>query len=65
MTTRRTLLASAALGPLDSAAFFASAGPVHDKPHKNKKSVATKKDQTDWGIAGDTKNVKRTIKVGT
>lgn len=63
MTTRRTLLATAALGALGSTAFLVNAGPGHDKPHGSK-SAAVKKEQTDWGIAGDTKNVKRTIEVG-
>lgn len=63
MTTRRTLLASVALGTLGSATYLAHAGPGHDKPHGHKKTVV-KKDQMDWGIGGDAKNVKRTIEVG-
>ena len=64
MTTRRTILTSAALGTLGSTAFFAIAGPGHDKPHGDKKSAMVKKEQKDWGIGGDAKNVKRTIEVG-
>ncbi len=63
MTTRRKLLASAALGSLGSAAFLANAGPGHDKPHGSKPAIA-KKEQTEWGIAGDSKNIKRTIECG-
>jgi uncharacterized cupredoxin-like copper-binding protein len=63
MTTRRTLLTTVALSTLGSATFLASAGPGHDKPHSNRKTVV-KKEQMDWGIGGDAKNVKRTIEVG-
>ena len=34
---------------------------AHEKHDANKKAVAVKKEQKEWGIAGDTKNVKRTI----
>ena len=63
MTTRRTLLGTSVLGMLGSTAFFANAGPGHDKPHGSKPAVV-KKEQTDWGIAGDAKKVERTIEVG-
>lgn len=63
MTTRRTVLASAALGTLSTTAFFANAGPGHDKPH-GAKTAAVKKEQKEWGIGGDAKNVKRTVACG-
>jgi uncharacterized cupredoxin-like copper-binding protein len=57
MTTRRHLLASGSLIALTSA--FAHTGP---DPQKN--PVLPKKEQKDWGIAGDAKSVKRTLVVG-
>ena len=60
MPTRRTILANATLVALASPfAYFAHAGPGHAKPHG-----PIKKEQKDWGIAGDTKSVKRSILVG-
>ncbi len=35
----------------------------HGNTDHNKKSTPVKKEQTDWGIAGDAKDVKRTIEV--
>ena len=34
-----------------------------DEAHTNKKAGPVKKEQKDWGIAGDAKNVKRTIDI--
>ncbi len=36
---------------------------AHEKHDASKKAVAVKKEQKEWGIAGETKNVKRTIAV--
>lgn len=37
---------------------------AHEKPHHSaKKDVAAKKEQKEWGIAGDAKNAKRTIEI--
>jgi uncharacterized cupredoxin-like copper-binding protein len=44
--------------------FLATAARAHtDKPHKPKTGPVVK-EQKDWGIAGDAKNVKRSIQVG-
>ena len=36
---------------------------AHGDEHGKKKDAAVKKEQKEWGIAGDAKNVKRTIKL--
>lgn len=60
MPTRRTVLTNAIFIAMASPfAHFAQAGPGHGKPHG-----PIKKEQKDWGIAGDTKLVKRSIVVG-
>jgi uncharacterized cupredoxin-like copper-binding protein len=58
MTTRRTLLAAAALSTLGSTTVFAHGDEGHDK-----KPMAVKKEQKEWGIAGDAKAVTRTVNV--
>lgn len=47
-----------------SLAMAHAAAIAHEKPHHSaKKDVAVKKEQKDWGIAGDAKNAKRTIEI--
>lgn len=58
MKNRRKLLVTAALIPFSAP--YVLAGPGHDKP----KTGPVKKEQKDWGIAGDEKSVNRTIKIG-
>ena len=57
---RRQALQLAAIGAVASAGVtqVAIAGPGHDKKPAN-----VKKEQIDWGIAGDAKNAKRTVVV--
>ena len=57
---RRQAIKLAAISAVTSAGVMqsAQAGPGHDK-----KTANVKKEQKDWGIAGDAKNVKRTIVV--
>jgi uncharacterized cupredoxin-like copper-binding protein len=58
MTTRRNLLSAAALYALSATGALA-----HGDKDPGKASKAIKKEQKDWGIAGETKNAKRTIAV--
>nr|WP_315233047.1 cupredoxin family protein [uncultured Albidiferax sp.] len=58
MTNRRHALQTLASTALLAAIGPAAAGPGHDKPHG-----PVKKEQTDWGIAGDAKAVKRTVQI--
>jgi uncharacterized cupredoxin-like copper-binding protein len=58
MTTRRTLLIASVLSAATTSAVFAHS----DKPHA-KKTGPVIKEQKPWGIAGDEKEVKRTISV--
>jgi uncharacterized cupredoxin-like copper-binding protein len=58
MKTFTSLIAMLALGLASSV--FAHGGEDHSKP----KSGPVKKEQKAWGIAGDAKAVKRTIKIG-
>ena len=58
MTQRRKLLIATTLIPFSASVVFA--GPGHDKP----KAGPVKKEQQEWGIAGDEKSVSRTIAVG-
>jgi uncharacterized cupredoxin-like copper-binding protein len=58
MTTRRTLLISVAIGTLSSTTAFAHG----DAPH-NKKMMMVKKEQKEWGIAGDEKSSTRTVNI--
>jgi uncharacterized cupredoxin-like copper-binding protein len=58
MTTRRTLLMTAALSPLGGLTALAHGDANHDK-----KSTQVKKEQTDWGIAGNPKSVSRTVNI--
>ena len=47
-----------------SLAMATAAAIAHEKPHHAaKKGVAVKKEQKEWGIAGDAKNAKRTIEI--
>lgn len=58
---RRTIVQVTTLLPITATSLkLAHAGPGHDKP----KAGPVKKEQKDWGIAGDAKMVKRTIAVG-
>lgn len=59
-TSKRNLLMAAAASLLTFAGKAFSHG---DQRHPNKPSLA-KKEQKDWGIAGDAKFVKRTIAIG-
>lgn len=56
----RKLLAAAALA---GASLAVSAGGEHGHNHAAKNADATKKEQTAWGIAGDRKAARRTIRV--
>lgn len=58
MTTRRTLLIASALSAATTSTVFAHS----DKPHAKKAGPVTK-EQKPWGIAGDEKEVKRTISI--
>ena len=58
MTHRRHLLTSFASTALLAAVGPALAGPGHAKAHG-----PVNKEQTDWGIAGDAKAAKRTVKI--
>jgi uncharacterized cupredoxin-like copper-binding protein len=61
---RRAAISRIAATALVTLPFWASAARAHgDKPHASKTGPVIK-EQKDWGIAGDAKNVKRTIKVG-
>ena len=42
---------------------FLSVAHAHGDAHDKKKPVAVKKEQKEWGIAGDAKSVKRTIRI--
>lgn len=42
---------------------FTLGATAHESHHKNEKNTVVKKEQKEWGIAGDAKNVKRTIKL--
>lgn len=42
---------------------FALGASAHEGHHDKEKKAAVKKEQKEWGIAGDAKNVKRTIKL--
>jgi uncharacterized cupredoxin-like copper-binding protein len=58
MKTLHTLVLSAALGCLFTAHAFAHGDEVHSA-----KAGVIKKEQKDWGIAGDAKKVRRVIKI--
>lgn len=58
MKTRRTLLITAALGAAAASRAFAHGNQDHAKP-----SGPIKKEQKAWGIAGDKKAARRTIRV--
>nr|WP_315430405.1 cupredoxin family protein [uncultured Albidiferax sp.] len=58
MTNRRHALQTLASSALLAAVGPAFAGPGHDKPHG-----PVKKEQTEWGIAGDAKSAKRTVQI--
>ncbi len=61
---RRAAVRRIAAAALVTLPFWASTARAHgDKPHAGKTGPVIK-EQKDWGIAGDAKNVKRTIKVG-
>jgi uncharacterized cupredoxin-like copper-binding protein len=60
MKRRNIVQAAALLSVTVTTTNLAHAGPGHDKP----KSSVVKKEQKDWGIAGDAKLAKRTIAVG-
>ena len=57
--TRTTLTITTLLGLGISMPAMVYAGPGHDKPH----NAVVKKEQKDWGIAGDAKSAKRTIAI--
>jgi uncharacterized cupredoxin-like copper-binding protein len=59
MTTRRTLLITATLGSLANTTAFAHGDAGHDK-----KTMKVKKEQKEWGIAGDEKSASRTVNIG-
>ncbi len=58
MTTRRTLLVTAALSSFGGPSAFAHGDANHDK-----KPTQVKKEQKDWGIAGNPKSVTRTVNI--
>lgn len=58
MTTRRTLLVAAAIGSLGSTSVLAHGDAGHDK-----KMTKAKKEQKEWGIAGDEKSATRTVNI--
>ncbi|SDN93242.1 Uncharacterized copper-binding protein, cupredoxin-like subfamily [Rhodoferax sp. OV413] len=58
MKNRRHALQTLASTALMAAVGRAVASPGHDKPHG-----PVKKEQTEWGIAGDAKAVKRTVQI--
>ncbi len=57
--TRTTLAISTFVALGASMPAMVYAGPGHDKPH----NAVVKKEQKDWGIAGDAKSAKRTIAI--
>jgi uncharacterized cupredoxin-like copper-binding protein len=59
MTTRRTLLVAAALGSLGSSTLFA-----HGDAGPDKKTMKVKKEQKEWGIAGNEKSATRAVNIG-
>ncbi len=42
---------------------FALGASAHEGSHEKERNAVIKKEQKEWGIAGDAKNVKRTIKL--
>jgi uncharacterized cupredoxin-like copper-binding protein len=58
----RKLLAAVAGIAFALAGVFTTAH-AHDGAHDKKKAVAVKKEQKEWGIAGDAKAVKRTVRI--
>jgi uncharacterized cupredoxin-like copper-binding protein len=57
MKVRQLALALALIG------FYGMAVAHGDQSHAKKAATAVKKEQTDWGIAGDAKAAKRTIRI--
>lgn len=61
ISTRKLLAASA--GIAFALASVLTAAHAHEGAHDKKKAQAVKKEQKEWGIAGDAKAVKRTIRI--